>query len=71
MISSKVPFFDFNPVKEKIIDVFDLIEEVRNLQNNILNELRKPIINKDYIEECNSEIEKVISEITELNDKSS
>ena len=71
MISSKVPFFDFNPVKERIIDIFDLIEEVRNLQNNILNEQRKPINNKDYIEECNSEIEKVISEIIELNDKSS
>lgn len=67
MIDNKVPLFDFNPVKEAVVDISELIEEVRNLQSNILNELRKPTINKEYIDECTLEIEKVILDILDIS----
>lgn len=67
IIYSKVPFFDFNPIDEIVVNTSNLIEKVRNLQNNIINELYKPIINTNYIKECQIEINETISEIIELS----
>ena len=44
------------------------IETIRNLQNNIIQELNKSIINFDYIDECNSEIRLVLGDIRELQE---
>lgn len=55
--------FDFNPALESKNATEELIETIKNLQYNILQELHKPRINKNYIDECNIKIEEIINEI--------
>lgn len=59
--------FDFS--SRTGVRIPELIEKVRNLQYNIINELYKPCINYSYIKECNSLIDNVILEIIEKNNK--
>lgn len=59
----KEPMFDFNPNSAK---ESSLIEAIRSLQYNVISELDKPIINFDYINECNLKVNELIEEIREL-----
>lgn len=71
LIVTAESLFDLSSVVESFSNTRILIEAVRNLQQNIIYELYKSRINLDYISECNFEIDRIIVELIELNDKKS